>query len=540
MSPTATSQVPRGWLVAGDKPKSYEMSLCTSEKYSGTRCAQIKSIARSINGFGTLMQSFDARKYRGKRLKLTAFVKAKDVAGWAGLWMRIDGDNKQLGFDNMQDRPIKGTADWKQYEIELDVPPQSTNISYGLLLCGTGTVWLDGIAFEESADKISAENDLKRSCGVRFQNEKAINLDFSQGLRGRREDKKVDMMPVGWFTDKKDDNCTITLERDGEDKGCAACLECPGKLKDNCLLQSVSTKDYAGKRLKFSADIKTDTDKGTGGLFFRTDTGWDLVTTHDYMEGREISGTADWQNYNCVIDVPPDSDNIYLGCWFQGKGSLRFKNCKLEIVTDDTPTTGNAGSIKQKENVSILSAPTNLDFSAVGKEAYEVTRGWFAAGNKPDHYDMQRTKADNFTGQIDCVFVVNRVKSPAGFSTLMQQVRAGQFQGKRLQLSADIKTENSQHSALWMRVDGKNGELLGFDNMNDYPIMGTTDWSTYKCVLDVPEESKMIAYGVIAQGKGKTWLSNVKLEEVSKDVPTTNMEGMTSKSRPQNLDFEED
>ncbi len=79
------------------------------------------------------MQSISAENYLDKRLRLSGFIKSKDVNGWSGMWMRIDGDNgKQLGFDNMQTRPIKGTTDWKQYEIVLDVPANSKTINYGV------------------------------------------------------------------------------------------------------------------------------------------------------------------------------------------------------------------------------------------------------------------------------------------------------------------------------------------------------------------------------------------------------------------------
>jgi len=49
---------------------------------------------------------------------LSGYIKSEDVNGWSGMWMRIDGEsNQQLGFDNMRDRAIKGTTDWKIYVI---------------------------------------------------------------------------------------------------------------------------------------------------------------------------------------------------------------------------------------------------------------------------------------------------------------------------------------------------------------------------------------------------------------------------------------
>jgi hypothetical protein len=87
--------------------------------------------------------------FAGKRLRFTADVRAERVDEWAGLWMRVDGGNSRvLSFDNMQNRPIKGTSSWTSYSVVLDVPSDSASISFGILLAGTGTVWIDNARFE--------------------------------------------------------------------------------------------------------------------------------------------------------------------------------------------------------------------------------------------------------------------------------------------------------------------------------------------------------------------------------------------------------
>ena len=68
------------------------------------------------------------------------------------------------------------------------------------------------------------------------------------------------------------------------------------------------------------------------------------------------------------------------------------------------------------------------------------------------------------------------------------------------------------------RLDGK---MLSFDNMQDRPIVGTTDWQKYEVILDVPEDGAQIAIGIVLSGKGQVWLSNVQFEIVSSRVPTT-------------------
>lgn len=143
---------PRGWFLAGSQPKSYE----TGTEYTGKPSAFLKSTATEpIKGFGTLMQSFAADNYKGKRIRFTASVKSQDVKDWSGLWMRVDKGRESVAFDNMQNRAIKGTTDWKEYVVTLDVPGDATGISFGILLTETGTVWLRDIRLEAVDAQVS-------------------------------------------------------------------------------------------------------------------------------------------------------------------------------------------------------------------------------------------------------------------------------------------------------------------------------------------------------------------------------------------------
>lgn len=148
-----------GWIKRASKPNTYESGLNTSESKTGKKCAYIKSIVKNPKGFGNLMQVCDAKMYVGKRVKLTSYIKGEGVKGWSGMWFRIDSkyDRKVLGFDNMQDRPIKGDTDWQKCEIILDVPNGSGLLNYGVLLSGAGTVYFDRVTLEIIGD-IPEEN----------------------------------------------------------------------------------------------------------------------------------------------------------------------------------------------------------------------------------------------------------------------------------------------------------------------------------------------------------------------------------------------
>ncbi len=170
-----SNKIPDGWFPAGSNPTEYEMGIDNSTFQSGNSCAYIKSKSPKEKEFGTLMQTISAENYLGKRLQLSGYVKSENVKGWSGLWMRIDGyNNQQLGFDNMQGRAIKGTTEWKEYEIVLDIPSNSKSINYGLLLGGEGKVWFDNFKLEE-VDKSIPVTNLRKENKLLSQ---PINLDF--------------------------------------------------------------------------------------------------------------------------------------------------------------------------------------------------------------------------------------------------------------------------------------------------------------------------------------------------------------------------
>ena len=156
---------PAGWFMAGSKPTSYESGVDQAQAVNGLPSAYMKSVQDVTDGFGTLMQNFSASKYLGKRVRLSANVKSDKVAQWAGLWMRVDGDSPDpqkhtLSFDNMQTRPIKGTTDWKKYEVVLDVPDGATGIFFGVLLTGTGEVWMNDFKLEEVSTSVPTTSAL--------------------------------------------------------------------------------------------------------------------------------------------------------------------------------------------------------------------------------------------------------------------------------------------------------------------------------------------------------------------------------------------
>jgi hypothetical protein len=66
-----------------------------------------------------------------------------------------------------------------------------------------------------------------------------------------------------------------------------------------------------------------------------------------------------------------------------------------------------------------------------------------------------------------------------------------------------------------MRVDkgeGATPQVLAFDNMSTRAIQGTADWTKYAVVLDVPDGATGVFLGVMVNGSGSVWMSDVKVE----------------------------
>lgn len=176
---SAQNTKPEGWFLVGP-PSKYE--YFTEAKSTGNgRVLVLKSKKGSLGEregvFGSVMQQFLADDYRGKRIRLAADVKTDDVKEWAGLWLRVDGlDGSMKAFDNMStsNRGIVGTTAFKRHEVVLDVPMDSKNIAFGVLVTGPGQVKMDNVDIDVVSLSVPVSQTATESAPVK----KPVNLNF--------------------------------------------------------------------------------------------------------------------------------------------------------------------------------------------------------------------------------------------------------------------------------------------------------------------------------------------------------------------------
>jgi hypothetical protein len=142
----------KGWVVTEETLQDYEVGVEGKVVHSGSASVFAKSKMGSNPPRAiVLRQSISADLYRGQRVRLSGWLCGKNVEDWAGLWLRIDGENgHRISMDNMKNRPFKGTADWRRYEMTLEVPENAVAISFGMVLAGKGQIWADDLKIEKA------------------------------------------------------------------------------------------------------------------------------------------------------------------------------------------------------------------------------------------------------------------------------------------------------------------------------------------------------------------------------------------------------
>jgi hypothetical protein len=138
--------LPPPWRLTGSHSGDYEVGLVDPAVVR----LRLRADVGNAPGFAAIAQGISAKKFRGRRVRYAARMRAYEVSVSAGLWLRADSGTEMLLLDNMDDRPLRGTTDWTPMEIVMDIPEEATSLVFGMLLAGRGAVDLTGLEFHET------------------------------------------------------------------------------------------------------------------------------------------------------------------------------------------------------------------------------------------------------------------------------------------------------------------------------------------------------------------------------------------------------
>jgi hypothetical protein len=152
----APEPLPSAWTVSGPAPQKFAAGIDQDLGVKGAKFLRNKT--GDANTWGALTQVISAQNYLGQRIRFRAMVKTQDVNGWAGLWMRVDNRaGRSAAFYNSVDKPIKGSTDWQERSVVLDVPQDAVVIAFGVINNGSGQVWIDRLGFEQVGQNVPVD-----------------------------------------------------------------------------------------------------------------------------------------------------------------------------------------------------------------------------------------------------------------------------------------------------------------------------------------------------------------------------------------------
>src|SRR5581483_1123134 len=168
-------------------------------------------------------------------------------------------------------------------------------------------------------------------------------------------------------------------------------------------------------------------------------------------------------------------------------------------------------------------APRNLNFNA-------GLQGWyyFVDRYQPQafdwHIDTQVTPDATPSLAITFRGADQNGKGPGLVDVMHEGFLADDYCGKRVRLLAYARSVDVDQAYLSLRIVGSpslaNSEgTLYTTTTQDRPLHGTTEWTPYELVMDVPNDSSVIEFSFIVKGKGQVWLNGIQLAVVSESVP---------------------
>jgi erythromycin esterase len=182
VDPPADPVQPPGWGVGAFS--GFVGGLDRTVARSGKASGFLRKTGDGEQKFATLIQEVQSRPFRGKRVRYAGYLKTEKADPGAGLWLRVDTATASVGIDNMADRKVDGTTNWARYEIVLDVPTDATVLTFGVLLYGAGTVWVDDLTLEAVGNDVAVTREpfetplMQETRDPAVLPAKPVNLDF--------------------------------------------------------------------------------------------------------------------------------------------------------------------------------------------------------------------------------------------------------------------------------------------------------------------------------------------------------------------------
>lgn len=169
-------------------------------------------------------------------------------------------------------------------------------------------------------------------------------------------------IPKGWFITgdapgeaTHDYEIGVDPDLTYKKRPCVTIKAKPNPSEFAALAQQIKAESYHGKRLRFSAALRSQDLKNRAALFMRISGANGKLLAFDNMRDRFITGTIEWEHHHIVLDVAEEAEDIVFGFLLSLDGQVWMADVQLETVDRTVPTTDILEEIAPY-------FPVNLDF----------------------------------------------------------------------------------------------------------------------------------------------------------------------------------
>ena len=151
----------------------------------------------------------------------------------------------------------------------------------------------------------------------------------------------------------------------------------------------------------------------------------------------------------------------------------------------------------------------NLDFE-LKDDNPRLPKYWHTGDNS---YRISLDSIEKHSGRFSLKMEKLNNRNETSFGVFTGTLPIEIFAGKNVEYRGWIKTKDVKngYAGLWLRVDGENMEVLGFDNMYDRGLTGDNEWTQVSIKIEISSEAININYGGVFPGEGVAWFDNLEL-----------------------------
>ena len=450
-----------GWSMGHSAP-GYRLSV-VRQGFHGRPCVELAAVNAPAGSWQCLVQNIHAAHYRGKRVTLSGWMKTADVDD-VTFGVRVDSASKPAAVASEQ---VSGTTDWKQYSLTFDVPSDTRTLAVTPGNLGSrGSLWLTNVHVDVAGGQQAiAAPDSSRQPQFHYAGDttRVVHI-WMLSRQGKKTEALAQAEAIAAdATATKEERCTAT-------EGVAVLAWMLGKT------------DEANKAL---ADFDTQSK--------------DLNIDPGVVA--EANRTRDRMNEQTKVYVPPPAPVL--------PAEVPAPPSTPEATVDNRRWHNANGN----DWTTASTTPRNLAFAS-GLTGWEKGADYSAA---PDYVSGMRRGA--YHGHMTAV-LESKTARPKGNAVLCQWVRADNYLGKRVRISAmlQLRALHTTRGSLFAHLDTRD-DYSYWDGLPG--LTATSQWRRCSLVIDIPADAQGIIFGGSLTGRGTLLIADVKVEAVDKSVPLT-------------------